>query len=243
MSHIDPEQLALLALDEPVESPADREHLAACPECVADLTAMRHAATVGRAAIDDGLEAPPERVWERIADELGLAATVDAAPDAPAIDEAAAEPPARAVARRGSRTLWVLAASLAAVLAIGGGVWGALNAVRPAEIAEASLDAFPDHPGATGTATAEEERDGTVRLHVTLADADTTDAYHEVWLIRSDASALISLGILDGDSGTFTVPAGVDLSDFSLVDISAEPVDGDPQHSGDSIVRGELRSA
>ena len=46
MPHIDPEQLALLAMDEPVESPDDRAHLAACPACTADLVAMRHAAVV-----------------------------------------------------------------------------------------------------------------------------------------------------------------------------------------------------
>ena len=62
----------------------------------------------------------------------------------------------------------------------------------------------------------------------------------EVWLIRSDASGLVSLGLLEGDSGRFVVPDGIDLDEFTLVDVSAEPVDGDPAHSGDSIVRGEL---
>jgi hypothetical protein len=65
----------------------------------------------------------------------------------------------------------------------------------------------------------------------------------EVWLIRSDASGLVSLGLLDGPSGRFTVPSGIDLADYPIVDVSAEPVDGEPAHSGDSIVRGELRSA
>ena len=32
----------------------------------------------------------------------------------------------------------------------------------------------------------------------------------------------------------------VDLARFSVVDVSAEPLDGDPTHSGDSIVRGAL---
>ena len=69
-----------------------------------------------------------------------------------------------------------------------------------------------------------------------LADGD----YREVWLIREDGQALISLGVLDDASGTFRVPDGVDLDEYRLVDISFEPVDGDPAHSGDSIVRGEL---
>lgn len=95
-----------------------------------------------------------------------------------------------------------------------------------------TLIAFPDHPGAEGTATAEEYRDGTIRLQVTLVDNPPGDGFREVWLIRGDASAMVSLGILEGEIGTFTVPAGIDLADYSLVDISAEPLDGDPLHEG-----------
>ena len=51
----------------------------------------------------------------------------------------------------------------------------------------------------------------------------------------------MSLGLLEGASGRFVVPDGIDLDEFTLVDVSAEPVDGDPAHSGDSIVRGELQ--
>ena len=60
--------------------------------------------------------------------------------------------------------------------------------------------------------------------------------------IKADASGLISIGLLDGESGRFLIPDGVDLSQYPLVDVSAEPDDGDPQHSGDSILRGELRT-
>jgi hypothetical protein len=48
--------------------------------------------------------------------------------------------------------------------------------------------------------------------------------------------------MLHGESGTFAVPAGLDLDRFRLVDVSDEPRDGNPAHSGDSIVRGALRS-
>lgn len=242
MSHLDPELLALLALDEPIETDADRAHLAACPACAGDLTALRHAATVGRAAVDGAtLEAPHERVWERISDELDLGAD-HTAPE-PIPGTTASEPVSPTAPRRRRRTLWVLAACLAFIVAIGAGAWTVSRTLLPSELAEASLVAFPDHPGAAGTAVAEESRDGTVRLSVTL-DGDTDpDGYREVWLIRSDASALISLGVLEGDAGSFTVPAGIDLAEYSLVDISVEPLDGDPLHSGNSIVRGELAPA
>jgi hypothetical protein len=48
------------------------------------------------------------------------------------------------------------------------------------------------------------------------------------------------LAVLDGEEGRFTIPVGLDPDDFALVDVSAEPFDGDPAHSGDSILRGEL---
>jgi anti-sigma-K factor RskA len=71
------------------------------------------------------------------------------------------------------------------------------------------------------------------------ADA-APDTFREVWLITADASALVSLGVLEGSEQTFPVPADVDLKDYVLVDVSQEPDDGDANHSGDSIVRGEL---
>ena len=145
--------------------------------------------------------------------------------------------------RPGRRAVWILAASVAFVVAIGAGLWGVTNAVRPTAVAAASLTAFPAHPGAEGTATVLEDRDGPVRLPVEHDAAASSDGYREVWLIRSDASALVSLGILDGERGTFVVPEGIDLAEYSLVDVSVEPLDGDPAHSGDSIVRGELGAA
>ena len=36
------------------------------------------------------------------------------------------------------------------------------------------------------------------------------------------------------------LPAGISLADYPVVDISAEPYDGDPTHSTDSVVRGTL---
>ena len=61
-----------------------------------------------------------------------------------------------------------------------------------------------------------------------------------MWLIDPETSGLVSLGLLSGASGTFTIPTDVDLSQYSVVDVSQEPNDGNPTHSGDSIVRGQL---
>ena len=134
----------------------------------------------------------------------------------------------------------MLAASLLLVAGIGLGAWAFTQRAPQTEVAEATLAAFPDHPDAEGEAILEERSDGSLELRVAL-DADAApDTFREVWLITADASALVSLGVLDGREQTFTIPADVDLRDYVLVDVSQEPADGNPDHSGDSIVRGEL---
>ncbi|WP_243728443.1 anti-sigma factor [Microbacterium sp. BK668] len=222
---------------------------------------MSHAAVVARSTMDEvELEAPPARVWGRIADELGLgdaavlalappADLVSARPSRPVTDAdtqaAASVIPSAAPRRRrwSQRAWWALAASVAFVLVIAGGVWVGVGSLTPTSIASASLEAFPDHPQAVGTAEVDEARDGGRTLTVTLDGAASSADYREVWLIRNDGGALISLGVLDGSKGSFPIPAGVDLAEYDLVDISFEPVDGDPAHSGDSIVRGQLTFA
>ncbi len=53
---------------------------------------------------------------------------------------------------------------------------------------------------------------------------------------------MVSLGVLDGESGIFTIPAGIDLAQYPIVDISDQPYNGDPAHSADSIARGTLNA-
>lgn len=267
MSHLNDDEIALLAMGEPVDSEAAAQHLAECPDCASEVSEMSRVALVARSSVVDGeLETPPADVWSRIHGELGLSSTVAADPAsvAPA-PESAAEPPVEASpepvadevsgagaapdqprrrvrSRRSSATLWILAASTALVVAIGAGVWiGRTLAPATAVVASAQLAAFPDHPQAAGQAEVDDDGDGRRTLTVTLEGDDPAEGdYREVWLIRDDGQALISLGVLEDSSGTFLVPDGVDLAEYRLVDISVEPVDGDPAHSGDSIVRGEL---
>jgi len=246
MPHIDPERLALFAMGEPGATPEESEHLGDCDVCVDDLAALRHVAIAGRASFDVGdLEAPPESVWNRIADELALG-TMEPEPEPEPEPEQAAASPAVAVVdaaaprRRVLTRIWALAASFVLVAGVGLGVWAVTQRVSLTEIAEATLAPFPDHPSAEGTAIVEERPDGTFVVRVELSADAAPDTFREVWLITADASALVSLGVLDGTEKTFAIPAGVDLNDYVLVDVSQEPVDGDPNHSGDSIVRGEL---
>lgn len=243
MSHLDPERLTLLALGEPATD-EERTHLDTCDECALELAELQYTVTVGRSTATLGeLEAPPARVWQRITDELGLAtAPADGEPAAsPTPAETPTEPPADdadAPRRRWTPLLFALAASLAVVF-IAVGTW-VVGMPQPTQIAAATLDAFPAHPTAVGEAVVIEEPDGVREVRVTLEADEVEDGFREVWLITADASALVSLGVMEGDEAVFPVPADVDLHEYVLVDVSLEPTDGDAGHSGDSIVRGQL---
>lgn len=250
MDHVDPDVLALVALGEPVD-PATQAHLAVCERCADEVTALERAVTAGRATTDDdALVAPPARVWTAIEAELGLSSATGlptAAPDT-APDSAPALAPALAPVvplRRRRAPAWIASAAAAGVVVGGlGGAWvaGRDDAPAPAVVAQAELDALPGWD-AVGQATIEEDADGRRVLVLNVDEtggAADTDGLREVWLLKEDVSGLVSLGLLEGEEGRFLVPAGVDLSEYPVVDVSREPADGDPAHSGDSIVRGLL---
>lgn len=264
MDHVDLDVLALVALGEPA-SDADLAHIGACERCAEDLLSLTETVRVGRSVTAaDALVPPPSQVWDRIAGELSLgrgaaqdSADADAAADADA-DTGAAPGPGAApgtdpAPSAGEPTLapvvplrrpaapWLAAAAAAGVVigGVGGVLWSGQDDAPAAVVAETGLDPLPGWE-ATGHAVIHEAADGTREL-VLEVDADVADdVYQEVWLIDADVTRLVSLGVLEGSSGRFTVPTGLDLGEFVVVDVSSEPYDGDPAHSGDSIVRGVI---
>lgn len=232
MSHTDPDDLAMVALGELALDAEQAQHLSECALCAQELAALEQTVGAVRRAPAEQLATPDPRVWEAVAREVRASGPLE-------------DTPVRHVAPRGRGSR-----ARSRLILLAGGLVSAAVAVllvvlvvvpRPVDIATAVLDAFPDHPGATGTAALEREPNGSERVVVNL-DADvSTDGHREVWLLTEDGSALVSLGILEGDSGTFEVPAEVDTSLYRVVDISQEPDDGDLAHSGDSIVRGSLQ--
>ena len=67
MDHIEPDELAVLALDGREPDDAARAHLAECAECRAEYDALARTAALGRAGVPEGeLEAPPASVWAGI---------------------------------------------------------------------------------------------------------------------------------------------------------------------------------
>ena len=79
---------------------------------------------------------------------------------------------------------------------------------------------------------------------VVTLHAPPRPGFYEVWLLARDGISMISLGDLNaGHTGTFTVPPGVDLRDYSRIDVSLQPFNGSTQHSKTSVVRGSLPAA
>ncbi|PNI08256.1 anti-sigma factor [Arthrobacter sp. AFG7.2] len=265
MPHPDPEELSLLALYEDWEDGDSREHLRVCPECAADFAALRRTVDAVRTTPDARLlEAPGPQVWAGIHCELGLSEAVQEDPlsglegQQAAERESLAEPvqlQGRTVSRpeqrrgatgpaaRRAAAWWQrpgpwMAAAAAAVLVTAGAVWSLNQAPRP--LAEADLAPLAQY-SAAGSAKVVESADGARALEVRLSK-DEAQGYQEVWLIASDLSRLVSLGVMNSDSGTFQLPAGLELSDYPIVDVSDEPVDGNPAHSSVSIARGTLNT-
>ncbi|MGO4229522.1 anti-sigma factor [Arthrobacter sp. YAF34] len=150
--------------------------------------------------------------------------------------------------------LWMMAAAAGIVLGtaagwIAAGVIGHTGTPAPSStqsgpasivVARAPLTPLPTHTGG-GDAQVERLPDGTRQLMIRLSN-DHIAGFRGVWVGSADLSKMVSLGVLDGDSGIFTIPAGIDLAQYPIVDISDQPYNGDPTHSADSIARGTLNA-
>ncbi|MGY1719996.1 anti-sigma factor [Blastococcus sp. SYSU DS0552] len=84
--------------------------------------------------------------------------------------------------------------------------------------------------------------DGSRAMRVELDAPEVEDGYYEIWLIEPGIVDMVPLGVLRPGAQTFELPAGLDLGEFPIVDVSVEPLDGDPAHSGVSVARGVLES-
>lgn len=176
---------------------------------------------------------PPASLWDRIAADTGVPASAVAVP-APAADVVDLR---EARARRRPRGTWVFALAAAVVAGVFVGVWALVGAGDDV-VGTAELAALGDR----GAGTAElVDEDGRLVIHVDLEDVEAPEGgYLELWLIQStEPLRLISLGPVNAE-GSYEVPAGVDPADFPVVDVSREPLDGNAEHSGDSVVRGPL---
>ena len=224
--HPGSDQLARLALG---SGPSDADvvaHVEHCEDCREEVDELRELADLARAVRHERLEPPPPHVWQGVVDELGLDARRT---------------------RRGTPLLW---AAAAAVVGIGVGsltTWAlvrddAVPVTAPTVIRTAELEPLPES-GATaaGSARLLETTQGRQLVEVSAPELGAADGHFEVWLIRPDSSQMVSLGVLEtGEVGEFALPATALADGYTLVDVSDEPDDGEPAHSGDSVLRGDL---
>lgn len=231
----------------PLAAPAD---VAASlhPEDAAELEAiLRVLAALDGPAPD--LADPPPHLWGRIAAELGPE-TEAVAHDGPLQGEATGED----VAPDGVATVrpigsgpsaargrwWPVAAAAAAGLVIGGGAVGAApgggdDLIGTAVMASVTTDGSPARAEMTRAADGEMH----LAVHVPQVPAPE-DGYLEVWIRDEAASRMISLGTVTRQDTTLTVPEGVDLASYPVLDVSHEHFDGDPSHSTLSLWVGEM---
>ena len=269
--HPSPDVLALLALGEKAGTAEERSHVDSCPVCLAEVAEFVRVAAVGRSATaTDELQAPRPEVWQAVRSELGLGEATtaprpfdgkvaevlpetvrelprDRSPrDSTGTGPAAAAPHSgRRRSSRGRRAL-SLALAAAVVLVVGFGLGFLFDRiVQPTAtvVERAQLQALPAWPGATGEAWVERDSTGDRFLEVRVDSVRADPGYREVWLIDRNVKAMSSMGYLNNGVGRFNIPDDLDLNQFPIVDVSAEPTnDADPTHSGDSIVRGQLAS-
>lgn len=257
--HCDPEDLALVALGETIE-PCER-HLAECAQCRQQVGELREVVTIGRASGGpSALTAPPERLWDRIASQLDTEpVALHRAPESPRMDDASDDldpgstPPdsnvtslTQARSRRAPRWAGLVAATAAGVL-VGGAVVGTVTGqdTPSSVVASAELTPMPDGPNRGGDAQATlNQTDAGYTITVKATDIQGPEGFYEVWLLDEQNSGLIALGSLSPgeNKATFPVPEGVDLEAFNAVDISDEPLDGDPTHSTVTVMRGTLET-
>jgi anti-sigma-K factor RskA len=263
MSHCDETTLALAALGEDI--PADEAaHLSSCTLCTTDVAELLEIVTLGREAPAE-LPEVPDFVWTGIRTELALVGAPDGADSrfanvhslpAPAAPSTPASGTSDSTVvsldrRRGRGSLWGMAAVAAAAGAVVGGavVWSAVDRAGTGSgsneqfVAQAVLAPLPNKPvSSPGEAIVMDSADGQV-VRVDARSLPASEGFYEVWLLDEGLTKLVALGALPaGSVGTFTIPPGLSVAEFPVVDISLESNDGDPSHSKNSLMRGELKA-
>ena len=257
MPHPSEDELASLAIGG-LPDPGVSAHVETCAECEASMAELRNAIAHLRTVpdIDDGWVPPPAGLWERVAagldepesrDERPARASVPTAAPAADLPDAVVTDLSRRRADRQAaprRRTWLAAglaaASLVVGLTAGRFIWGPDDSAPATVVATAPLDTL-DTKVREGSA-AIERVDGRLDLRVAPATAlDPGEGYLEVWLINRDLKRMVSVGVLrSGQTGVFPVSQSLLEQGYVIVDVSREAFDDKPQHSGVSLLRGQL---
>ncbi len=261
MPHPNEDDLAGLAAGEDTALEV-AAHVETCEQCSVAMAELRNTIAHLRTVpdIDDGWVVPPAGLWSRIADDLDAPSAASAGPAAvppaadpatPTVTEVASPTVATDLARYRAdrlpaprRRTWLVAglaaASLVVGLTAGRFIWGPSESGTSTIVVTAPLDTL-DTKVREGSA-ALERVDGRLDLRVATASAlDAGDGYLEVWLINRDLKRMVSVGVLrSGETGLFPVSQALLDQGYVIVDVSREAFDDKPQHSGVSLLRGQL---
>lgn len=94
--------------------------------------------------------------------------------------------------------------------------------------------------GASGEVSLTSSEEDAVTLDVSGLNPTGSDEFYELWLLGKEGE-LVALGTFrvepDGDS-QIEVPLPVNPGDYEYFDVSIQPDNGDPSHSGRSVLRG-----
>lgn len=195
---------------------------------------------------DPAFAAEVERLRNTAAGLAGMDALAWSPTAAPALDLARATGRTRAVAPRPSRRpRWRLAfgsaVALAVLLAGVIVVWSTGTRSDPAPPVATALLLRPV-AGGGGAAELVVHASGDAELQASGLRPNGTHEHYEAWLAERGGRMVPMGSFRIGADGKADVHMTVDadLADFAFVDISVEPDDGPPTHSGTSILRGNL---
>ncbi len=207
----------------------------------------------GLTADDIDRDVPPPSVWAGIAaavaedaDGAGGDAPQPAPLDRPRpIGVSGPVALGRTAQRRRQVLTWTLAAAAASVVVVGAALVvdgrraGAPDVIAAVEVTSDGLGDAP--PGIVAQAVIEDD-DGVRRVALDASAIEVADGeFLELWLINDDITDMVSLGVVRRGE-TYEIPGDVELGDFPIIDVSIEPDDGIPTHSGRSVLRGRLEA-
>jgi hypothetical protein len=245
-------------------------HITDCDQCTHEIDQIQRVVdatlVIGGRSDLRTLTAPPPAVWDRILAELDgpMAADPTSVTESPPVGLHRGEPieqawlfapESEAAVPLHAATLYVespsrpstawrmLAAALVGLVLGIGATWVITRGSGDATTASgpsgsSTLQGIDGNTG-TGEVRLTDTSQGP-ELTVDFDPGDTSTGFVQVWLLDADTGGMVSLGVLDGTTGTFAVPSRLDLTNYNQVDVSLEPFDGDPAHSKDSLARGPV---
>ncbi len=193
---------------------------------------------------DDAQDRPSPPNLVAVAPDADPDADPHAGPDTGRARRARTPSMVRSVEARQRRTVAGALAGIAAVLlAVVGVSWVVTREPAPAPVATFRMDPLDDRaPSPVSGSIVAADAGQAVDVDLDSLPPPPGGSFYELWLLDLDQGRLVSLGPV-GPDGTFTVPIAVADGTWPTIDVSIEPADGDPAHSGDSVLRGPVTAA